>query len=118
MINFDNLEETKEYLLNNGFYEFPLGDSAHHLVTANFQKKYTDEIGKKYFINVDVWDWRMFADVDANYSISFKGQFYQSGTHNALNIDFLYWNLEQVESFIENMFNAGFIEYYEENVID
>ena len=48
-----------------------------------------------------------------NYSVEFEGQYYKKGNHNAMNITFIDWKLEEVEEWLDKMFEAGMLEHYE-----
>lgn len=113
-MRFNTLAEVKEFSLNNGFKEFtPPSLRSYIGVTTMFQKCYHDEKGKKYFINIKVWDWTYTDKVDENFTIEFEGQYYQKGTHNAVNFTFIDWTLTEVETWLDGLFAAGFLEHYE-----
>lgn len=106
---------TDEYLIEQGFHKFDRTQFQPSSVIYNFQKCYRDEEGnKKFFIDCAKWDWTWTGQrVSDTYSYSFSGQYYQKGTHDAFNIEFIGWDLVQVETFLNSMFNAGLIENYE-----
>ena len=112
MEKFNTLNEAKDYLISHGFKEYH-DYLASPGVAASFQKRYDDELGKKYFINVDVWDWTYTDEVPVNYSIEFNGQYYQNKTHNAVNFTFIDWELEQIENWLDSLFDNHLIEHYE-----
>ncbi len=112
MEKFNTLNEAKDYLISHGFKEYH-DYLASPGVAASFQKRYDDELGKKYFINVDVWDWTYTNKIPENYVIEFNGQYYQKGTHSAVNFTFINWKLEQIENWLDSLFDNHLIEHYE-----
>lgn len=114
-IGFKDFKSVKKYLETIGFTEYPKPklsefDSAYSF----FQKKYYDNNGVKYFIDVQVFDWRWTNRVKDNFSVEYSSQLYQKGTHDAFNITFIGWNLQQVEDHINLLFKNDIVEYYEE----
>ena len=87
-------------------------------VTDCFQKRFDDEKGKKYFINVKRWDFSRFSifqSVPDPISYPADVQLYKKGTHAAMNIEFFSdWKIEDVEEHVEWLFNSGRFDYYEE----
>lgn len=114
-IGFKDFKSVKKYLETIGFKEYPKPklsdfDNAYSF----FQKKYYDNNGVKYFIDVQVFDWRWTNIVKDNFSVEYSSQLYQKGTHDAFNITFIGWNLQQVEDHINLLFKNDIVEYYEE----
>ena len=113
MNSYNTLDEVREYLAPLGFTEYPPNQFAHRDVVLNFQKRIDDEIGKKYFIDVKVWDWTWTDKIPEQYHIAFETQLYQKDTHDAFNIEFIDWEYEQIVDYIEKMFDNGMLDYYE-----
>lgn len=112
--NFDRLDEIRKFFTDKGFKEFTPPDfRSYDGVTTMFQKRYDDDLGKKYFIDVKIWDWTGTYKIPENYSVEFEGQYYQKDTHNAVNFTFIDWKLEDVESWLDKLFEVGLIEHYE-----
>ena len=106
---------TDELLLDNGFTRYNPSPFSPEAVYC-FQKCYRDENGiRKYFIDVTKYDFSFTDRVTEDYVYEISGQYYQKGTHDAINMTFIGWELEDVESFLESLLAAGFIEKYEEN---
>ena len=119
MTKFETFEEVKKYLEDRGFQQYTPPDFSHYNnCDATFQKRYDDDIGKKYFIDVLVWNWKPFhsrpdlKESLGNYSISCEGQYYQKGTHEAINMEFG-CEIEEVEKFLDNLFELNVLEHYE-----
>lgn len=114
-VRFDELEKAKEYLLAVGFHEFqPPKFSRYDSVAACFQKKYIDNNGIRYFVDANVWDFTWAYQVPDRYVVEFSGQFYSKLEHEAVNMEFIGWELCKVEDFINSLFDAGLLDYYEE----
>ena len=90
-------------------------------VSCCWQKRFDDERGKKYFIDINEYDnaemkLRMSRPEDApDYSYEYEMQMYAKGTHDAVNLTFLSsWTLDRVEEFVEKLWATGEFDYYEE----
>jgi len=107
---------TDKYLIENGFEQFaPRWDSTGNIEIA-FQKLYNDEIGKKYFIHVNKW--RAIEHPHTHEIIGphyeYKVQLYKKDSRSALDFTFHNdWTLEDVEYYIDEIFNTGMFDYYE-----
>lgn len=114
-------EITDEYLLERGYKQYkptPVLDS--DLVVAKFQKRFDDDFGKKYFIDVVKWShdfvpeyhrdkwWKPFTYSYEVYTTMFENE-------DAMKIEFYSsWSLEQVEEFMEDFFDKMKPNYYED----
>lgn len=114
MKSYDSIEEVREKFIALGFTEFdPPHFTTYDGVTTMFQKKYVDEHGVRYFIDAKVWDWSWTNKVSENFHVEFEGQYYQAGTHDAVNFTFIDWELEAVEEWINKLFELEMLEHYE-----
>lgn len=114
MKSYDTLDEIRDWLIPLGFHEYAPTQIHHSGIITCFQKRYDDDIGKKYFIDVNVWDWTMFPKIPEKYHPEITGQYYQAGTHDAVNFEFIDWDLEAVEQWLDKLFELGVLEHYEE----
>lgn len=115
MNSYKTLQDVRDYLTPMGFHEFdPPNLSTYKNVTTIFQKIYDDEVGKKYFVDAKILDFSFTDRIKEDFHIEYECQLYQKGTHDAFNVTFIDWTIEQVESFIEDMFQNGKLDYYEE----
>ena len=103
-------------LINKGFYQYSPTPFDNGNIEICFQKRYEDNIGKKYFINIKKWgSWRHphtgeFVPAAYEYNI----QLYKKEGHDA--IDLLFhdsWNLEEVEKYLDKLWNTDLFDYYE-----
>lgn len=111
---------TDEYLLERGYKQCPTNpvlDS--DLIVARFQKRFDDDFGKKYFIDVKKWShdfipenrrdqwWEPFTYSYEVYTTMFSDE-------EPMQIEFYSsWTLEQVEKFMEDFFEKMEPNYYE-----
>lgn len=111
---------TDEHLLERGYKQYPptpvLDNDS---IVAKFQKRFDDDFGKKYFVDVAKWSndyvpvnrrdewWRPFTYVCHIYYTMFKEEkpiFIELGSS---------WTLEEAEKFAENFFEKMHPNYYE-----
>ena len=113
--SFENLKIAKEH----GFKEYNPTRFDNDSVILRFQKRYDDDFGKKYFIDILKWD---NSYVPANrrdkwwkpYSYTYETQITMFKDCKALNFEFFSdWTLEQVEKFMEDLFEKMKVNYYE-----
>lgn len=109
-----------EYLLERGYKEYkPTPYLDNDSIVAKFQKRFDDDFGKKYFIDISKWShdyvptwrrdkwWEPFSYEYDLYVTMFeedKPIYLKFGTS---------WTLEEVENFAENFFNKMEPNYYE-----
>jgi hypothetical protein len=86
---------------------------------THFQKRYDDEIGKRYFITINKW--RAFRhpytgeEFPATYEYSVQ-LYKKDGRHDVKAVDFLFhstWSVDEVEEYMNKLFETGLFEYYE-----
>lgn len=111
---------TDEYFIERGYKAYPKTQFDSQLVVQNFQKRFGNEYGNKYFIDIHKYS---NEDLPNKYkqekwytpfSYEYTCQLYRKDTHDAVNLLFHNsWSIEQVEEFVENMFQSGILDYYE-----
>lgn len=104
-------------LLKLGFREFKPTAFESNGVETCFQKRYDDEMGKKYFITVKKWRaWQHpAAKQDVSPTYEYTVQLYKKNGHEA--VDLLFhsdWALESVEQYLDELWKTGLFEYYRE----
>ena len=111
---------TDEYLLERGYKQYrptPVIDS--DLIVAKFQKRFDDDFGKKYFIDVKKWSHEFIPKHSRDQwwePFSYSYEVYTSMFPNEapMQIEFYScWTLEQVEKFMEDFFEKMEPNYYE-----
>lgn len=99
--NYNSLYN-EELLIKNGYKKYKPSPIDNECITDLYQKRFDDDIGKKYFITINRWNSECTT------------QLYQKDTHNVLDISFHKdWELKDVEFYIEKLFNTGKFDYYE-----
>ena len=106
---------TDKELIERGYKEYPLTCFHSDGIEKAFQKRFDDEAGKKYFIDVNKWAPMTHPHTGEIYgpAYEYEVQLYEKGTHNAVNITFhSTWDLDAVESTVEMIFR-NCMEHYE-----
>lgn len=82
-------------------------------VTCLYQKRFTDEVGIKYFITINKWDYSRYK-IDEPIRYESHIQYYYTKDRKALDVTFHWdWELAEVEEFAEKIWNDNNFEYYE-----
>lgn len=101
-----------DYIVSKGYKEYNPTHFHNEYIIKCFQKRLDDDIGKKYFIDIN-----QYYSIGKNlekYNFEYSVQLYDKDTHNPVNMLFhCGWELERVEEFVENMFQSGMLDYYE-----
>lgn len=119
MINKESL--TDQYFINRGYKKYDKTQFDSNMILYNFQKRFDDNKGKKYFIEIHKYTNEWMRDFDKQqewykpYTHTFSCQLYKKDTHAPVNMEFFSdWTIEQVEEFVERLFQNGELDYYEE----
>ena len=105
-------------LLSNGYKQFNPPEIIYPYAETGFQKRFDDEVGKKYFITVIKYE--KFEHPHTKETIpqsyEFEIQFSDKKTECMVNVlMFAGWdNIESVEQRAEDFWNMGCWNYYEE----
>lgn len=110
------MEITADTLIQNGYKKWKNVWNGEYCPWL-YQKCVYDEDGsKKYFINVKEWDFSMY-ERDPNMkkpSYETEVQLTKKDNNNAINLLLLSgWSLEDMEKFIEDMWQLGWFKLYE-----
>lgn len=110
---------TDEYILKKGYKQYKSTSYDNEYIVAMFQKRFDDEYGKKYFINVLKWS-NDFMPVERRdvcwqpYSYEYKVQVSIYEEQNPINLHFFSnWTLDRVEEFMADFFKKMCINHYE-----
>lgn len=111
---------TDEYILEKGYKRYsptPVLDSEY--IVAKFQKRFDDDFGKKYFINILKWS-RDYIPAEhrdkywTQYVYEYEVQVSMYEEDNTINLHFFAdWTLDKVEDFMESFFEKMNPNYYE-----
>lgn len=101
--------------INKGYKEYKPSPVDNECVVRCFQKRFDDDIGKKYFINAKEWDWHKYElSVPVNYEFDFEIQLYSKDLHEPVNLNFFSgWSIDKVEQYVESIWSSGMFDYYE-----
>lgn len=101
---------TDKILLQKGFKQFLPNRIVSNNIEICFQKRYDDNIGKRYFITINKW--KPIGTDPASYE--YTTQFYNNINHDAINMTFHNsWKLEDVETYLNKLWETGLFDYYE-----
>ena len=108
---------TNEFLIERGYRRYDPTPFDAYAVVDRFQKRFDDDLGKKYFINVVRYSndyipedrrgewWTPF---------SYEYEVQVEKEENPINLCFFAsWTLEDVEIFVSNFFAKMHLNYYE-----
>ena len=111
---------TDQDLFDRGFKQFPPTypiDS--HGIENKFQKAYADDIGRRYFITVSKWKPIVDKRAGKTWPPGYEFEVYfqkddGNGSTKAIKI-LLYagWDVDEVEEYVQRLFETGLFEYYE-----
>lgn len=108
-INSKDLND--KVILDAGYTEYEPSVIDAPNVTKCFSKWFKDDIGKRYAIHIRKWDW---TNIDANMGIKYEFEVQVAIDEKPINITlFNRWDVEEVESYMENLWLQGTYDYYE-----
>ena len=110
---------TDEYILEKGYKQYEPTQFDNESIVARFQKRFDDEYGKKYFINILKWS-HSFIPVERRdeywqpYGYEYEVQVSMYEEENPINLHFFSnWDLDKVEQFMAEFFEKMCPNYYE-----
>ena len=101
-----------------GYHEFSKTPLDNDGIEKRFQKRFDDENGKRYFINISKWKEFVHPHTGDVFPVNyeFNIQMYERKTHNPVNMLFFSgWEIDSVEKLAEWLFESGKFDYYEKN---
>lgn len=108
-----------EYLIECGYKEYKPTRFDNESVVARYQKRFDDDFGKKYFIDVLKWSHGYIPEYRRDkwwkpFTYCYETQITFGEDEKALNFEFFSsWTLEEVEKFMEDFFEKMKPNYYE-----
>lgn len=108
-----------EKLLNRGYKKYNPTPFDNKSVVSRFQKRFDDDFGKKYFIDVLKWSQEYVATDKRDkwwkpFVYEYEMQITMGENENPINIAFFSsWTIEEVEEFAESFFERMKPNYYE-----
>lgn len=116
---------TDEELINRGYHRYEPTQFDVSWVCDRFQKRFDDKVGKKYFIDFVKYDNAEMIEHEKKRGVlnpdyiprySYEIETQMNKKDKAFNVDLLSsWNdnIDEVEQFIEDMWNKLELDYYE-----
>ena len=107
---------TDQELLDRGFKQFNPTPFDSDGIETCFQKRYDDDVGKRYFITVHKWKPMTHPHTHEVFPASYEYNVQLSGKANHDAVDVLFhstWELDAVEDCLRKMFETGMFDYYE-----
>ena len=105
---------TDQDILDRGYKEYKPTPFHNSGIVKCFQKRFDDGTGKKYFIDIHKWDFSRYTDIPDPYPYEYHMQMYAGEDRDAIDITFhSSWKIENVEAYVEKMFQVMEMEYYE-----
>ena len=102
---------TKEILENNGYRKHAPSRFDGEFVVARYQKRFDDEIGKKYYI--DVIEWEFPPDVHTDYlRFEFETQLTKDEAPMNIKLFGAQWSIKGAENMIEEIWRNQGMDYY------
>lgn len=110
---------TDQDFIQRGFKQYlPILHLESDGIEAHFQKRYDDEIGKRYFITVNKW--KSITDRNGvvwpsnyEYEVYFHKDDGDGGTKAIKILLYAGWDIDEVEEYVQQLFETGLFEYYE-----
>lgn len=108
-----------QYLIDRGYVEYPPSAIDSNIVVAMFQKRFDDQYGKKYFINVkknsqDFIPLNQRGSWWKPFSYTYEVQISMGENDKTIDMEFFSnWTIDEVEQFMEKLFATMQPNYYE-----
>lgn len=111
----NNRNTAEDYFKSKGYKRFNSPDIYGTTnVVCIYQKLFSDEIGKKYYITIKLYENWWGAGKGEKYLYEYECQLHKKGTNAPFNITFFDdWKLDEVENYVESLFSTGELEYEE-----
>jgi hypothetical protein len=110
---------TDEYLLEHGYKEYQPTAYDDDYIVGRFQKRFDDDIGKKYFINAIKYSQEYIPECRRDrfwepFIYEYEVHITMNKNEDPLILHFLSsWNTEEIEEFMESFFERMNPNYYE-----
>ena len=105
---------TDNDILNAKYKEFEPSPFHNSGVTKCFQKRFDDDVGKKYFIDINRWDFPPHPYTGEQTPTSYEFEAYFTKDDNPINITlYSHWDIETAEKFLDEMWIKMNLDYYE-----
>ncbi len=105
-----------DFLIDCGYKRFERSNIDPEGIECKYQKRFDDDIGKKYFITANKWRSfkHPFRDEVLPESFEFEVCFSDKETGKPIKLAFYSgWLLSEAEAMVEQLWKTGLFEYYE-----
>ena len=99
-----------ELILQHGYKEYPVPVFDEY-VSKFFQKRFDNDEGKKYYIDIKRWDFP--SHIQPHQSYEFSCQFMYKDKPINMTLFGNQWEIEQAEAWVEKMWRLMECDYYE-----
>lgn len=101
-------------ILDVGYTEYKPSPFHSDSITKCFQKRFDDEKGKKYFIDINKWELPPHPHTGEKFPTSYEFETQFNKDDKPMNITlFNRWEIEEAEQFFEEMWIKMNLDYYE-----
>lgn len=102
---------THEYLMSKGYREYKPISIDH--CDKRYQKRFDDEVGKKYYIDIEMYDFSKYGKT--NNPIQYQPEINLNQENGIGSIRITFWNddIDEIEKWCENYWQSGDWDYYE-----
>lgn len=105
---------TREELINAGYNRYDPAPISNECITDLYQKCVKDDIGKKYYINVNRWDFTPCGQKNNPIGYECNVQFRHKKTGEYTDIVCLDgWSVADMEKYYADLWYTGMFRYYE-----
>lgn len=101
-------------IINAGYKEFEPSPFHNKGVSKCFQKRFDDDVGKKYFIDINKWEFPPHPYTKDPIPTSYEFEAFLGKDDNPIQL-VLYsgWDMDKAENFIEEVWKKMGLDYYE-----
>ena len=109
VINSPDLND--ETIRKAGYKEYEPSIIDSDMISKCFQKCFSDDIGKRYYIDIKKWDW---SNIRADIGVKYEFEVQMCINEKPINFTlFNGWDVEEVEDYINRLWSTGEYDYYE-----
>lgn len=112
----DSCSDFEKTLTEHGYKKW-IPNSRIDTFDYSYQKRFDDDLGKKYFIDFQFYDYMKYYHdhgISVKASVTFNNDNEEPGKlDKPVWLDFDFNSIEQAETFVETIWNASHSQYYE-----
>jgi hypothetical protein len=105
---------TEQLILECGYQEYKPSPLEHEGITKCWQKRFDDDVGKKYFINIHRWDLPPHPYTHELTPTSYEFECQLNKNDKPINLNmFNGWSIQEAEEWVEDVWSKCGCDYYE-----